>query len=374
MIDKEIKKWRPGILSPRQLKILTENGFICNSKDATIEDAALDLHLSDNGWVMKGSIKLKNNESFSSIISKGCFCGDPIDLKGPITLSPNQTYVVQLRETIDPKINGYAICGQATGKSSIGRLDVLTRLIVDGCARYDQLPLDHFGTLYVEVTPITFPIIVKEGVSLNQLRFFRGNMELSLLDQEKLRIYDDLLVTSQNKGIDILSLNLSPCYIGSNNVIAFRAKRDFPKERPIDLATADKYKIDPKDYWEPIKYSKKDFLEIEKEYFYILRSKEKFKLPSDVGVYCQAITENLGEIRIHYAGFVHPGFGYNTNNGTPLIFEVRGHNVNAFLRDGELLANVLYYKTSELIEFETGDYDNQELKLSKYFDMSVWEQ
>jgi deoxycytidine triphosphate deaminase len=92
-----------------------------------------------------------------------------------------------------------------------------------------------------------------------------------------------------------------------------------------------------------------------------------------VGVYCRAITEELGEIRIHYAGFVHPFFGANNVNasgapkGTPLIFEVRGHNVEAILRNGDTLAKIKYYRMSEGYEEDSDDYGDQELRLSKVF-------
>jgi len=134
-------------------------------------------------------------------------------------------------------------------------------------------------------------------------------------------------------------------------------------------------KPDPKLYWDPI--SEEDgSLMIEPERFYILRSKERILLPLDVAVYCQAVTEDLGEIRIHYAGFVHPGFGFfrneNGKKGTPLIFEVRGHNVNTFLQDGETLARIVYYKMAKPVSEEDArkadSYGKQELTLSGYFD------
>jgi dCTP deaminase len=99
-----------------------------------------------------------------------------------------------------------------------------------------------------------------------------------------------------------------------------------------------------------------------------LRSKERFNLPSDVAVSCRAISETLGELRIHYAGFVHPFFGSHEEKGTPIIFEVRGHNVTTFLRDGEVLANINFHRMSKPAEDPgPGDYSKQELKLSKYF-------
>ena len=53
----------------------------------------------------------------------------------------------------------------------------------------------------------------------------------------------------------------------------------------------------------------------------------------------------MGEIRIHYAGFVHPYFGFflrEWEKGTPLIFEVRGHQVPVSLADKEKMANLIF--------------------------------
>lgn len=86
-----------------------------------------------------------------------------------------------------------------------------------------------------------------------------------------------------------------------------------------------------------------------------------------MAVYCQAISETLGELRIHYAGFVHPGFGTWNDEGTPVIFEVRGHNVTTYLHDKETLANINFYRMSEFATPEKSQYDEQELQLSKYF-------
>ena len=54
-------------------------------------------------------------------------------------------------------------------------------------------------------------------------------------------------------------------------------------------------------------------------------------------------------MRIHYAGFAHPFFGTENNKrlGTPLIFEVRGHNVKVSLKHGEKMAHLVCYRLSE---------------------------
>ena len=113
-------------------------------------------------------------------------------------------------------------------------------------------------------------------------------------------------------------------------------------------------------------------LEIEPEKFYILRSKERLSVPPGIAIYCRASDETIGEMRIHYAGFVHPLFGLKRNDekiGTPLIFEVRGHQVHVTLTDGEKMANLTFYRMSEDSDDEAKPtpYENQTLQLSKFF-------
>jgi dCTP deaminase len=88
-----------------------------------------------------------------------------------------------------------------------------------------------------------------------------------------------------------------------------------------------------------------------------------------------AVAEALGELRIHYAGFVHPRFGEarDDDKGAPLIFEVRGHNIRAFLQDGEALAKLEYYYMSQDASKYSCTYNEQELTLSKFFKEEVEE-
>jgi dCTP deaminase len=137
----------------------------------------------------------------------------------------------------------------------------------------------------------------------------------------------------------------------------------------------------PWDYWRFRKSDEHLRLRIEEGNFYILRSRERIALPSGVAVYCRASDETIGEMRIHYAGFVHPLFGrrHGADVGTPLIFEVRGHDVNVSLRHGEKMARLIFYRMSQdavLDEDEEAEvtaaedeglYEQQNLQLSKFF-------
>jgi hypothetical protein len=82
----------------------------------------------------------------------------------------------------------------------------------------------------------------------------------------------------------------------------------------------------------------------------------------------QAYSESLGDIRIHYAGFAHPFFGFGRDNGTPLIFEVRGHSMDTILSGEDVLAKVYFRRMSvPAKEDKKPTYNEQELQLSACF-------
>ena len=73
------------------------------------------------------------------------------------------------------------ISAAANPKSSTGRLDVFTRVIADETRGFDRIKAGYHGPLYAEISPKTFPILVREGSRLSQIRFRHGN---GLLDAE----------------------------------------------------------------------------------------------------------------------------------------------------------------------------------------------
>ena len=384
--DYKIEEIRPGVLNRKELASLSRRDIITNFQENDSDLSAFDLHLTAKCCHMKGSLKNLYNTSIPEIQIDDKYHKEDINLTTPFELKRKETYIIQIKEAIKFEETD-SFHGRATGKSSIGRLDILTRLLVDRWPCYDEIPPTYKGSLYLEITPITFSIIVKEGISLSQLRIFSGDPKYSELTQDVLELYDNMLFEFDEKGtllpistnrIQDLRLDLKPVSINGQMASAFKAK-ELVKD-PIDL-TQDKHYNDPKKYWKTI-LCEDDVISIKPEKFYILRSKERFKLPDDIAVYAQAVTETLGEIRIHYAGFAHPGFGKLRRDdiGTPLTFEVRGHNVKTFLRDGEILARIKFYRMSDRHIFTAGekekaqadDFQNQELTLSSYF--KKWDQ
>jgi dCTP deaminase len=295
------------------------------------------------------------------------------DDAGAYVLSAKATYIFKIQEHLERQLGEIGVYGQATAKSSVGRVDVLARLIVDGMNTYECFNPDGLkkqsGQMYLEITPITFKVRVKPGVSLSQLRLFYGAPN----DAE---IRGDQLYRTIFKGSNIpndgsLSVDLTNTNIGGVEAAAFCAH---PQTDDLIIDLWDKKLAgDPCPHWKLIAASKSHGLEIRPEKFYILRSKERLSVPRGVAIYCRASDETIGEMRIHYAGFVHPLFGRERSDnqiGTPLIFEVRGHQVNVNLSDREKMANLTFYRMSEDSDkqAEPSPYENQTLQLSKFFD------
>lgn len=376
------KDWIPGVLSKEQVKKLCDVKHIKNveNPDKVIDHSSIDLTLSGEGYKMvNGSIKPGGFEYRTAILENPKYANEfKPNGDGIFELEKGHTYLFCLKEKLDGlELRQSSIHGQATAKSSVGRVDVLGRLIVDQMDYYeyfDSAKLQQNNVeMFLEISPITFNIRVREGIPLSQLRLFYCEPETS-----RMRIRKELCNCLLKADNTTLSVDLSGTKIFKKDgglykdkIAAFKGKIE--QNDAIDLwEHKEKDRPNPKDYWECIEEDRKKRLLVEKNHFYILRSKERVCLPEGIAVYCRAIDEAIGEMRIHYAGFAHPFFGKDRKDGkigTPLIFEVRGHSINVNLKDGETLAKLEFYRMSKDCEpgDENTEYNEQELRLSKFF-------
>jgi dCTP deaminase len=376
-------EWIPGVLNKRQMKTLLEDGYITSSgPEPTLDHSSMDLTLSNEAYRMtKGSVKPSEDQSYDWFISKKTKLAEPFPGSGgEFRLEARTTYVFKLRERLESGLRGSGIHGQATAKSSVGRVDVLARLIVDGMMTYERFDPKGLeggsGDMYLEITPITFPVKVKPGISLSQLRFFYGSpKDVRIKGPELFRTIFPGTATPDES----LSVDLTEAVIGDPKGTACKGSAFCADSSPDQVDAVPLWSVtekpDPCKHWRVVQADEAKRLHIEPDKFYILRSKEKIWLPSGIAVYCRASDETIGEMRIHYAGFVHPYFGLfrdDGSKGTPLIFEVRGHQVKVSLADKEKMANLIFYRMSEdalpPTEEEKHDtYGNQNLQLSKFF-------
>jgi dCTP deaminase len=181
-MEKPWDNWIPGVLNKTQMEALVTEGFLTASD---IGEASVDLTLTEEVYRMvQGSVKPGNHEPYSvtlrnsSLAEKINFGSD-----STITLECQKTYVFKVSERLHPQFAKIGIHGQATAKSSVGRVDVLARLIVDGMDQYEsfsaQSLTNQTGDMYLEVTPFTFRVNVKAGKPLSQLRLFTAIQEVS---------------------------------------------------------------------------------------------------------------------------------------------------------------------------------------------------
>ncbi len=142
-----------------------------------------------------------------------------IDLSDGAVLETNCVYIVPLLESLAlPR----EIVAAANPKSSTGRLDVFTRVIADGTRRFDMIGAGYHGPLYAEISPKTFPVLLREGSRLSQVRFRTGDAILNadeleaLHGRERLVDIDDADLT----GGVALSVDLSGAMPTASSAIA----------------------------------------------------------------------------------------------------------------------------------------------------------
>jgi dCTP deaminase len=293
-----------------------------------------------------------------------------LDLTKPALLERNSVYVVPLQEELFLPDN---FSGRANPKSSTGRLDVFTRLLTDYGSSFEDIRPGYRGKLYVEIVPLTFSVIVKEGTRLNQLRIRRRNppsndkMLFDLHGQEPIVFSQD---GSPLEPVISDGLKLSVDLQGvDTDIIGYRAKRDTP---PIDLAKIGYYET--RDFWDPLYRNSSSSMVLEPGAFYILTSKEKVSVPAHMAAEMLPFDPSVGEFRVHYAGFFDPGFGWNPEKsvGSHAVLEVRSYEVPSLLEDGQVVGRLNYEyllaPPAKLYGQGIGSsYQSQKLTLSKHF-------
>ena len=90
---------------------------------------------------------------------------------GGAVLETGCVYLVPLQERLNLPSD---IAARANPKSSTGRIDVFTRLVTDCGHAFDDVPAGYDGPLYLEISPRTFPVKVRPGDRLAQIRFKRA--------------------------------------------------------------------------------------------------------------------------------------------------------------------------------------------------------
>ena len=289
-----------------------------------------------------------------------------IDLTEGAVLEKGCVYVVPLMEQL--ALPG-AVQAVANAKSSTGRLDLLTRAIVDGGTEFDRIPAGYKGPLYAEICPRSFSVLVRPGMRLNQIRFRAGQARLTDKDLRTLHnrvpLVDGMPVIEDGLGF---SVDLKP---GDGDIVGYRAK---PHSGVIDLDNIGHYEIS--DFWDAVR-TRQERIILDPGAFYILVSQDAVTSPPDHAAEMAPYVARVGEFRVHYAGFFDPGFGHDAAGGAGSrgVLEVRCHEAPFVLEHGQVVGRLVYEKM--MTEPETlygadlsSNYQGQGLKLAKHFKSS----
>jgi len=364
---------KEGILPAQEIWELVHNGKIRSGVEISedqIQPASIDLRLSDKLYRLQASFLPSGTSLIEPKIRQ--LLAEEIDLSRPAVLEPENVYIARATEYLALPTDMGA---KANPKSTTGRLDVFTRLLTERQQIFESVPKGYSGDLYVEIFPRTFPIIVRAGTKLNQLRFYRGDPktddeQLRKIAQKRPLAYED--GGDANKPVIRDGLRITIDLAGSEgSVVAYKGKKT---DTPIDLARVGAY--DPEEFWEPsYAHNLRGGLVLNPGEFYLLASKERVSVPIDYAAEMESYDPSIGEFTVHYAGFFDPGFGYGESGeikGTKAVLEVRAHEVPILLEDSREIGRLIYHKMADRPAKVYGSgigssYQQQQLALSKQF-------
>ncbi len=332
-----------GILPDRDIEALWQSKALSAMAPPLanqVQPASLDLRLGDVAYRLRASFLPGEKRSVAECLTRGDLVMHEVDLRGGAVLETGCVYLAPLQEVMALPDG---ISAAMNPKSSTGRLDVFTRVIVDHSAAFDQAPAGYAGPLYVEICPRTFSILARPGDRLVQARFRKG-------DRQALR---DITVS-----VDLQA---------GDGPIGYRARR---YSGVVDLDGVGQH--DAADYWEPV-FAPKGRLVLDPGEFYILASCEAVEIPMNQAAEMAPVAPEIGEFRAHYAGFFDPGFGLAEAGGTGgrAVLEVRGRDVPFLIEHGQPVARLVFEPMTEMPSRPYGasgsHYQAQKLKLAKHF-------
>ncbi|MCW6510533.1 2'-deoxycytidine 5'-triphosphate deaminase domain-containing protein [Lichenifustis flavocetrariae] len=311
-----------------------------------IQPASMDLRIADRAYRVPASFLPGPHRTVRERLTS--LSTHVLDLTQPRVLERNCVHIIPLLEEIRL---GPTTSARANPKSSSGRLDIFVRLITDYGTAFDDIPEGYQGPLFAEVVPRSFPVIVGRGTTLNQIRFRERGAG-----------------PAEAKRTSAVTINLQPT--SPDRIIGYRARR---AAGLVDLAAVGAHRRG--DFWEPltIEADRGDLVLVPDE-FYILASFEDVRVEAGEAAEMIAYDTSVGEARVHYAGFLDPGFGLPEAGGTgsKVVLEVRSHDVPFLLEHGQHVGTLEYEPMLERPDQLYGqgirsNYQGQGLKLSKQF-------
>lgn len=358
---------------------------------AQISPASLDLRLGPVAWRIRAGF-LPSTVPIEERVNELALSRLSLEGDGAV-LERGLAYLVPLEEELALPSD---LRGRFNPRSSTGRCDIFTRILCDRHPRFDETPQGYAGRLWIEIAPLSFPVRLKRGDRLAQLRLSRGN---AALDEHELRAVhaktplcfdgaralgdDEIQIDSEG------GLAVSVGLIG-RDPIGWRAGAH---TELVEFAREGAH--DPLDFWEPLRAHEGRAI-LSPGSFYIFASKERLRIPPDLAAEMLPIDVGVGELRNNYAGFFDNGFGWSDKIsaqsssktsrtvvspgsvrasadllGTPAVLEVRAHDVPFLVEHGQPFGRLRFFRTGKprklYGEGRPASYRDQDLTLARCF-------
>lgn len=338
---------RDCILPGQELRTLVQRGAIVvpgagldSSWEQRLQPAGLDLRLGAKAWRVRASFLPTERRGVRQLVEE--YASHEIRLSGGTILEVGGVYIAELAESLALP---HHLSGRTSAKSSIGRLNVFTRLITEHGAIFDEVPLGYHGPLYAEIAPCSFPVFLREGLCLNQLRILEGEPRASSSATLKVDLSGD----------------------STFGIAGFRAQK---YTSVLDLAQENHHEAEL--FWDAVPATRERRLVLDPNAFYILVSEPAVRVASDQAGELEPFSANMGEFRVNYAGFFDPGFGAETPEPARAVLEVRSREVPFILESGQAVGHLVSYPLAATAERPYAHrgrpgYERQTLTLSRHF-------
>ena len=368
-----------AILVDVELRALVASGAISGAIEidpAQIQPASLDLRLGPKAHRVRAGFLPSGVPMEDRLASLST---SALDLSHPdgAVLERGLVYLVQLEEALDlPAELGVRF----NPRSSSGRCDIFTRVLCPGHPRFDEAPPGYRGPIWLEISPLSFPVRLRRGDRLCQLRVHRGRPGLTT---EELRavVAETPLVFDGDRPLGVeetrfdddggLELNLG---LLERDPAGWRASLH---TEVVEFSQEGAH--DPDLFWEPVRAPSGRCI-LAPESFYIFASRERLRVPPHLAAEMLPVDIGIGELRNNYAGFFDNGFGWREDadgrpegNGTPAVLEVRAHDVPFLVEDGQVFFRLKFFRASARPQHLYGQdrqgasYQRQDLTLARAF-------
>jgi dCTP deaminase len=340
-----------------------------------VQPASIDLRLAASAWRIRSGF-LPGPESIGDRLAELALSRFSLEGEGAV-LERGLVYLAEVEEELSLPAD---VRARFNPRSTTGRCDVFTRVLCERHGRFDEAPKGYAGRVWIEISPLSFPVRLRRGDRLCQMRLLRGRSALSQGELRDVHREAPLACGPDGKPLSfahvrfdeeggiLLSVGLTGRDPAGWRAAAHTDVLEFSKEGAHD----------PREFWEPV-HAPGGRCILAPGTFYLFASRERLRVPPELAAEMQPVDIGIGELRNNYAGFFDSGFGWRVGpdgkplpGGTPAVLEVRAHSVPFLIEDGQALCRLRFHRTSGRPERLYGEgrsasYGEQDLTLARCF-------